>query len=288
MNINNLKEMIRNLIEEIENEEEMDEVSTTGGIAGYNTPKAFGKKSDEKEKAKRMAKSAGYSVVNEAINIDITNRNLDLLDKAADMAIKNPKGNVVELAKIIKKYVSGIRNSIKESIVNEDKIPTIIISKKQYQELQNRGKVVISKLATGFRHSPNPKYYKQFPKNLKNITVKNPITNSNEMVDVTEVEHEPQGIYIHIKKSKNEITEATNRFQQLRKEEATPNQKIGKGIREMRTQIQEIEKFVEWYSKIKTENDLDSSQYWKRTQKHLNVIRERLNKISQKIQNLSV
>ncbi len=200
MNINNLKEMIRNLIEEIEDEEEMDEVSTTGGIAGYNTPKAFGKKSDEKEKAKRMAKSAGYSVVNEAINIDITNRNLDLLDKAADMAIKNPKGNVVELAKIIKKYVSGIRNSIKESIVNE----------------------------------------------------------------------------------------ATNRFQQLRKEEATPNQKIGKGIREMRTQIQEIEKFVEWYSKIKTENDLDSSQYWKRTQKHLNVIRERLNKISQKIQNLSV
>jgi septation ring formation regulator EzrA len=88
--------------------------------------------------------------------------------------------------------------------------------------------------------------------------------------------------------SKNEITEATNRFQQLRKEDATPNQKIGKGIREMRTQIQEIEKFVEWYSKIKTENDLDSSQYWKRTQKHLNVIRERLNKISQKIQNLSV
>ena len=59
--------------------------------------------------------------VNEAINIDITNRNLDLLDKAADMAIKNPKGNVVELAKIIKKYVRDIRNSIKESIVNEGK-----------------------------------------------------------------------------------------------------------------------------------------------------------------------
>jgi hypothetical protein len=146
MKVDKLKEMIRNLIEEIEDEEEMDEATTTGGIAGYNTPKAFGKKSDEKEKAKRMADIVGYTQVNEA----------------------------------------------------------------------------------------------------------------------------------------------TNRFQQLRKEEATPNQKIGKGIREMRTQIQEIEKFVEWYSKIKTENGLDSSQYWKRTQKHLNVIRERLNKISQKIQNLSV
>jgi ribosome-interacting GTPase 1 len=73
----------------------------------------------------------------------------------------------------------------------------------------------------------------------------------------------------------------------LRKEEGTPNQKIGKGIREMRKQLQEIEKFIEWYSKIKTENDLDSSQYWKRTQRHLGVMREKLNKISQKIQNLT-
>ena len=54
--------------------------------------------------------------VNEEINTDIVNRNINLLDKAADMAIKNPKGNVVELAKIIKKYISGIRNSMNESV----------------------------------------------------------------------------------------------------------------------------------------------------------------------------
>ena len=146
MSSDKLKEIIRTIIGEIQSEEEIEEISTTGGVAGYNTPKAFGKPEDEKEKAKRMAKSAGYSVVHEV----------------------------------------------------------------------------------------------------------------------------------------------TNRYQQLRKEEATPNQKIGVGIRKMRTQLEEIEKFVEWYSKIKTESDLDSSNYWKRTQKHLNVIRERLNKISQKIQNLSV
>jgi hypothetical protein len=145
MSIDKLKEMIRGIIDEMNNEEEIEEISTTGGVAGYNTPKAFGRPEDEKEKAKRMAKSTGYSLVGEG----------------------------------------------------------------------------------------------------------------------------------------------TNRYQELRKEDATANQKIGKGIREMRKQIQEIEKFVEWYSKIKTESDLDSSQYWKRTQRHLNVIRERLNKISQKIQNLS-
>ena len=146
MNSDKLKEIIRTIIDEIQNEEEIEEVSATGGVAGYNTPKAVGKAGDEKEKAKRMAKSAGYSVVHEV----------------------------------------------------------------------------------------------------------------------------------------------TNRYHQLRKEEATPNQKIGVGIRNMRNQLEEIEKFVEWYSKIKTESDLNGSDYWKRTQKHLNVIRERLNKISQKIQNLSV
>jgi hypothetical protein len=146
MRIDKLKEIIRNLVEEIENEEEMDEATVTGNVDGYKTPHAFSSKDGEKKKNKRMADIVGYTQVNEA----------------------------------------------------------------------------------------------------------------------------------------------TNRFHQLRKDEGTPNQKIGKGIREMRKQIQEIEKFVEWYSKIKTESDLDSSQYWKRTQKHLNVIRERLNKISQKIQNLSV
>ena len=83
------------------------------------------------------------------------------------------------------------------------------------------------------------------------------------------------------------VGEGVNRWNELKKTEGPPNQKIGVGIRNMRNQLQEIEQFIEWYSKIKNENGLNSSDYWKRTQKHLNVIRERLNKISAKITNLS-
>ena len=72
-----------------------------------------------KARPKIVAHYSQNESVNEA-NVDITNRNLNLLDKAADMAIKNPKGNVVELAKIIKKHVSNIRNSIKESVNEGD------------------------------------------------------------------------------------------------------------------------------------------------------------------------
>lgn len=78
-----------------------------------------------------------------------------------------------------------------------------------------------------------------------------------------------------------------NRWHELRKSEGTPNQKIGIGIREMRKQLQEMDKFITWYSRIKNENNMEGSQYWKRTNRHLNAIRERLNKISKKIYDLS-
>ena len=48
----------------------------------------------------------------ENLNIDVVNRSLNLLDKAADMAIKNPKGNIVVLGNIIKQYVNDIRKSL--------------------------------------------------------------------------------------------------------------------------------------------------------------------------------
>lgn len=85
-----------------------------------------------------------------------------------------------------------------------------------------------------------------------------------------------------------QVNEGTNRFHQLRKSEGTPNQKIGVGIRELRKQLSEMEKFVSWYGKIKTESGLDSADYWKRTQKHLSKISERLNKLTSKVRDLSV
>lgn len=77
-----------------------------------------------------------------------------------------------------------------------------------------------------------------------------------------------------------------NRWHQLRKEDATPNRKIGVGIRNIRKQLSEIELFLNWYSKLKTENGLTKETYWKRTNRHLNAIKERLNNISNRISKL--
>jgi hypothetical protein len=53
---------------ELLDEESLEEITTTGDVAGYSTPFAFSSKEDEKKKKKRLTKSTGFSVVSEALD----------------------------------------------------------------------------------------------------------------------------------------------------------------------------------------------------------------------------
>jgi len=55
---------------ELLDEESLEEISTTGDVAGYLTPFAFSDNSDEekKKRLKRIKKSTGYTAVTEALN----------------------------------------------------------------------------------------------------------------------------------------------------------------------------------------------------------------------------
>lgn len=77
-----------------------------------------------------------------------------------------------------------------------------------------------------------------------------------------------------------------NRWLQLKREETSPKAKLGKGISNIRKQLSEIETFLNWYSKIKSESGLKKEEYWKRTNANLHKIRERLMNISEKIRGL--
>jgi hypothetical protein len=66
----NLKELIEDLIAEIGQEElEVDEATTTGNVAGYNTPNAFADTDGTDDEAEadvdHIIKVSGYSKVNE-------------------------------------------------------------------------------------------------------------------------------------------------------------------------------------------------------------------------------
>ena len=62
------KELVKKLTLELLDEESLEEITTTGDVAGYSTPFAFSSKEDEKKKKKRLTKSTGYSVVSEALD----------------------------------------------------------------------------------------------------------------------------------------------------------------------------------------------------------------------------
>ena len=61
-------EILETLVLEIVEEEELDEMTTTSDVEGYNTPMAFTGKKGKKKNKKISTNSTGYKVVNEALD----------------------------------------------------------------------------------------------------------------------------------------------------------------------------------------------------------------------------
>ena len=60
------KELIKKLTLELLDDESLEEMTATGNVAGYSTPKAFGKTS--KKKKKNLEKQTGYKFVSESVD----------------------------------------------------------------------------------------------------------------------------------------------------------------------------------------------------------------------------
>ena len=61
----------------VDDEEELEEMTVTGNVDGYNTPFAFTGKKGKKKKKKIYTNSTGYQPVNEALD----KRDIDLIKK---------------------------------------------------------------------------------------------------------------------------------------------------------------------------------------------------------------
>ena len=82
-------EIIKSLVKEILNDEDLEEITTTGNVGGYNTPNAFsnGSKKSKKKKKKYSTTSTGYSMVSEALD----KKDLELITKL----IRNVVGDIL-------------------------------------------------------------------------------------------------------------------------------------------------------------------------------------------------
>ena len=95
----------------------------------------------------------------------------------------------------------------------------------------------------------------------------------------------PQSIDETINEAK--VKRPVNRWLELKNDETMhPHKKMAMGLKELKYQLREVEKFFNWYNKIKTMNELDSQNYWKRTNNHIYTIKEKLINIAKTIQEI--
>ena len=70
-----------------------------------------------------------------------------------------------------------------------------------------------------------------------------------------------------------------NRWLELKNEQIPANAKINKGISNINKQLAEMEKFLNWYGRLKQENGVTNETFWKRTNSNIYSIKERLMKL---------
>jgi hypothetical protein len=135
-------------------------------------------------------------------------------------------------------------------------------------KLKNTIKEIIKEIQLEEAEVLNLKQEKEKPTAAKNIK-------DDEIADISGMEVADKDLHL-----------AENRWLALKKEDGSPKAKISRGITSIHNQLTEVEKFVNWYSKLKTENGLKKEDYYKRTNKSLYKIKERLMNLSEKIRGL--
>jgi|TARA_B100000085_G_scaffold34099_1_gene28015 hypothetical protein len=80
------------------------------------------------------------------------------------------------------------------------------------------------------------------------------------------------------------VTEGKSKYHTWKEDKTlTPKQKIGRAIREVRSSLSDLSKTIDRSVKLKTEMEVNSSDYWKTTHKALSKISERLVKMANKV-----
>ena len=78
-----------------------------------------------------------------------------------------------------------------------------------------------------------------------------------------------------------------NRWLELKNENVPAKAKIDRGISNINKQLAEMEKFMNWYGRLKQESGVTNETFWKRTNRNIYSIKERLMKLEQKIRKIS-
>ena len=296
-----IKEYIKNLVvQELNKEEELEEVSTTAtaGIDGtgtghYDTPRAFASGSQGGHPKPDVV---GYKKVNEGygemmFELEKIYRpsGAPSIAKEAlkDLAEEYDIGRVLYAARTNKKSFMEVMD------MKIDQLQSQYVNKKHINTIK-RGKNL--KEATKQEVNALKKFIRDFDKmqkqywNIAKMGDKE-LTNSKYNKHYETILAAQKSIVQLAREiqEKERIGEGLNegRYHDWRNDESlTPKQKIGRSIREVRNSLSELNKTINMNLKLKTELQVDSRDYWKTTHKALSGISEKLVKLAGKVGNL--
>ena len=237
---NNLNNFIEELIQEIE--KELDEATTSGNVAGYNTPAAFSDKSaKDKKRKKKISTQFGMKIVGKMDEDSIN----EAKDEVTPKQLSNLQKDIAKINRKIKVYIS--------------KHPA------------TKGKLQIE---LGSDHPSNQGDDREIDK-------------INTLLKKHTGDWRTGTMFTEGKVNEVKAKRPVNRWLELKNDETMhPHKKMAMGLKELKYQLRETEKFFNWYNKIKTMNELDSNQYWKRTNSHIYKIKERIISIAKTIQEI--
>ena len=267
----NLNKFLEELIQEVE--KELDEATATGNVAGYNVPGAFsdGGRKDKKRK-KKISTQFGMKIVGK-MDEAIKGRN-NKTGEAFGMVIGSDKKNREgDFEVTIRITYSARISSYKLTFNSNNELINILDygysmdgrppdmkgsgSGKSVKADKRKTIIFIAKLTS-------PAFANKIYKHLQKV---------NESVNET------------VNEAK--VKRPVNRWLALKNDESMhAHKKMAMGLKELKYQLAETQKFFNWYNKIKTMTELDSDNYWKRTNKHIYKIKERLINIARTIQEI--
>jgi len=261
----NLKEYIKSLVRK-----QLEEESASGDAGGYLTPRAFSSKGQKKNTATKYAEKEGWKVTK---GMPKHSKMLDykelwkgkksamneLLNELAEASIP-----VSEIKKIIKLYAetdgmtgAQLFNALKD-----------LLSKyKSISERSNYDAPSGYTAASGYTGPSLATKGGGYYASTKENQMKESLNNIIEKELINEVTYN---------KFKTEV-----KFR-------TKSEQLHKAIREVKRKLQEIDRIVEYTSRMKQELSEDGGiNYWKATQKNVGQISEMINQLNNKIKNLN-
>jgi|SaaInlV_150m_DNA_3_1039698.scaffolds.fasta_scaffold20031_2 hypothetical protein len=304
MSKNNYQDLIDEIINEVE--KELEESTATGAVAGYQTPNAFGNDSKKsKDKTRKVATQAGYTVVggnlnniNENVIIQVDNRRISItnsdykrLKSGKDVVgnnLKNGEENWI-LSKTDKwKLSEAINEGIQLTDIvklakaqDKGNLDTFKINK-PFNVVTKTGIVKVTpvpittmekgKFVKVMHFKVGGKQFVKLSGIVKLLGIKENVTESKRIKEQAPVK---------------KLKKRTNRWLELKNDDSMHgHKKLAMGLKELKYQLKEVETFFRWYNQIKNINELETDGYWKRTNKHIGTIKERLVNIIRTIQEI--